>query len=114
MMSSEDIMTIDLKYQIDCSNGANAASDFDRLDSVSQTLDLPTHGDFLDQTIAVWQPYADRSLTLEDAREIAHNVVGFFRVLREWAEEERRSAESMESSSPQLGGADSNLRPQKA
>jgi len=47
--------------------------------------------DFLDQTIAVWQPYTDHPLTREDAREIAHNVIGFFRVLREWAEEERRS-----------------------
>jgi hypothetical protein len=53
--------------------------------------------DFLDQTIAVWQPYADRPLTREDAREIAHNVVGFFRVLREWAEEEKRSAASADS-----------------
>jgi hypothetical protein len=54
--------------------------------------------DFLDQTIAVWQPYADRPLTREDAREITHNVVGFFRVLREWAEEEKRSAATAESS----------------
>jgi hypothetical protein len=54
--------------------------------------------DFLDQTIAVWQPYVDQPLTREDAREIAHNVVGFFRVLREWAEEEKRSAASADSS----------------
>ena len=53
--------------------------------------------DFLDQTIAVWQPYTDRHLTREDAREIAHNVAGFFRVLREWAEEEKRSAASADS-----------------
>jgi hypothetical protein len=48
--------------------------------------------DFLDKTIAVWQPYTDRVLTREDAREIAQNIVGFFHVLREWAEEEKRSA----------------------
>ena len=61
--------------------------------------DLP---DFIDQTIAVWQPYADRPLTREDAREIAHNVIGFFRVLREWAEEEERSTAAAESSPPVL------------
>ncbi|WP_156948665.1 hypothetical protein [Bradyrhizobium sp. WSM1417] len=54
----------------------------------------------MDQTIAVWQPCTDRALTREDAREIASNVIGFFRVLREWSEEERRSAVSTESSSP--------------
>ena len=61
--------------------------------------------DYLDQTIAVWQPYTDRPLTREDAREITHNVVGFFRVLREWADEERTSfAESK-------GGQDTNRTP---
>lgn len=46
--------------------------------------------DFLDQTVAVWQPYADGPLSREDAREITHNVAGFFRILREWAKEEER------------------------
>ena len=70
--------------------------------------------DFLDQTIAVWQPYADQPLTREDAREIAHNVVGFFRVLREWAEEEKRSAASDSSLAPAsnlLSDADYNPGP---
>jgi hypothetical protein len=53
--------------------------------------------DFLDQTIEVWQRYSDRPLTREDAREIAHNVTGFFRTLREWAEEERAGASFQES-----------------
>jgi hypothetical protein len=47
--------------------------------------------DFLDHTIAAWQPHSERTLTRDDAREIAHNVMGFFRVLRDWAEEEKRS-----------------------
>jgi hypothetical protein len=46
-------------------------------------------GDFLDDTIAVWQPLSQRPLTREDAREITENMVGFFSVLREWAEAER-------------------------
>ena len=61
--------------------------------------------DFLDHTIAVWQPHAERPLTREDAREITHNVVGFFGLLREWADEEKRSAASvgpLEAPTPNL------------
>jgi hypothetical protein len=54
---------------------------------------LRTHqrlrADFLDQTIATWQPRAKRPLTREDAREIVTNIVGFFEVLREWERDER-------------------------
>ena len=45
--------------------------------------------DFLDHTIDVWQPYSERPLSREDAREIAHNVMGFVRILRQWAEEDK-------------------------
>ncbi|SRR5216683_2818461 len=79
-------------------------------DFIDHIVDCAAGGDFLGQTIAVWQPYADRPLTREDAREIAHNVVGFFSILREWAEEERRAAALAESSPPpvQLSDAESN------
>lgn len=41
--------------------------------------------DFLDHTIEVWQPYYPaRTLKREDAREIKHNLVGFFKLLIEW------------------------------
>lgn len=40
--------------------------------------------DLLDQTIAVWQPYSDRPLSREDARQIVENVTGFFSVLKDW------------------------------
>ena len=43
------------------------------------------HRDFLDATLDVWQPRARRALSREDAREIAHNAIGFFAVLRAWA-----------------------------
>jgi hypothetical protein len=59
------------------------------------TLLAQTLMDFLDHTIDVWQPYTDRPLTREDARQIAQNVSGFFRILREWAEEERTAAASV-------------------
>lgn len=48
---------------------------------------------FLDETIAVWQPLAGRNLNREDAREIIHNVSGFFAVLMEWEKAERRAAQ---------------------
>ncbi|SRR6266851_9317335 len=45
---------------------------------------------FLDETIAFWQPRSPhRKLTREDAREIVSNLAGFFQVLRERDEEER-------------------------
>jgi hypothetical protein len=47
--------------------------------------------EFLDQTIEVWQPHSERTLTREDAREIITNVVGFFQVLKEWDREDIRS-----------------------
>jgi len=40
--------------------------------------------DLLDRTLEVFQPRTSRRLTREDAREISHNLTGFFRVLMEW------------------------------
>ena len=44
------------------------------------------------RTRQVWQPRLGRDLTDEDARQIMHNVTGFFGVLAEWARAERREA----------------------
>ena len=41
--------------------------------------------DFLDRTIAVWQPLSPKPLTREDAREIIENAVGFYSTLIRWA-----------------------------
>lgn len=38
----------------------------------------------LQDIIHIWQSSASRSLTGEDAREIASNLSGFFQVLAEW------------------------------
>jgi hypothetical protein len=43
-------------------------------------------------TRQVWQPRLRRDLTDEDARQIMHNVTGFFGVLAEWSRAERLSA----------------------
>jgi hypothetical protein len=39
-----------------------------------------------------WQPRLGRDLTDEDARQITHNVTGFFGVLAEWSWAEKLSA----------------------
>ena len=45
------------------------------------------------RTRETWQLRAGRNLSDEDAREIAENVMGFFRLLLEWeAREKERTA----------------------
>jgi hypothetical protein len=39
--------------------------------------------EFLERTVEVWQRYSSSKLTLEDAREIAENMVELFSLLRE-------------------------------
>jgi len=50
-------------------------------------------------TKEVWQQRAARSLSDEDAREIAENVTGFFRLLLEWeaSEKEQTACEADDS-----------------
>jgi hypothetical protein len=44
--------------------------------------------ELLDQTIELFQPHAERTLTREDAREMMENLTGFVQVLIEWHREE--------------------------
>ncbi|OPH82910.1 hypothetical protein [Nitrobacter vulgaris] len=44
------------------------------------------------RTRQIWQPRTGRDLTDEDARQIMHNVTGFFGVLAEWSRAERLAA----------------------
>jgi hypothetical protein len=46
-------------------------------------------GDFIDQTIAIWQERTERKLTREDGREIIENITGLFTILQEWERKER-------------------------
>ena len=39
----------------------------------------------LEDTIRFWQPCASRTLTQEDARQMAENVTGFFATLQRWS-----------------------------
>ena len=43
--------------------------------------------DFLQKTVEVWQPTSEAALTLDDAREIAENTVGFYATLIRWGQE---------------------------
>jgi hypothetical protein len=49
--------------------------------------------EFLDETIREWQPYSQRQLTREDAREIIYNVTGFMGVLLRWEQAARQNNE---------------------
>ena len=46
----------------------------------------------LARTRQVWQPRLGRDLTDEDARQIVHNVTGFFDVLADWSRAEGLAA----------------------
>jgi hypothetical protein len=55
----------------------------------------PSHAankNHLDRTQQVWQPRHDRDLTDEDARQITHNITGFFGILAEWSRVENLAA----------------------
>jgi hypothetical protein len=58
---------------------------------------------FKDELIArtrqVWQPRLGRDVSCEDARRIAETVTGFFAVLAEWSNAERRAANDNEAPS---------------
>jgi len=46
-------------------------------------------GERSDRTLEIWSRRSSRPLTEEDAREIAANMTGFFRVLLEWKAKKR-------------------------
>jgi hypothetical protein len=49
-------------------------------------------GKHIARTRQIWQPRIQRDLTDEDARQIMHNVTGFFGVLAAWSRAERLAA----------------------
>jgi hypothetical protein len=57
-------------------------------------------GDFIDQTIAIWQKRTERKLTREDGREILENISGFFSILQEWERRERAAESARMALSP--------------
>ena len=55
--------------------------------SALETSPFPS-GDLVDETIAIFQPTAIRTLTREDARMMLDNLTGFFSTLHEWKQQE--------------------------
>jgi hypothetical protein len=51
----------------------------------------------LDQTIQVWQPYYEDTLTREDARVILDNMTAYFRILLEWGGHREMTSEGGQS-----------------
>jgi hypothetical protein len=75
----------------------------------------PVSGALLDETIAIWQPRASRTLTREDARQIVENMTGFFNVLREWDLAERATKQaSPHKRCPENGGPSNESVPDEA
>jgi len=61
--------------------------------------DTPEGPTLIEETIALWQPYSDRKLTAEDARQMIVNIVGFFDLLNEW-DLQKRKRESEKPTDP--------------
>jgi hypothetical protein len=78
------------KHPPHCRNGAAAADAYKT--ACGQPAGCGPYaegGDFIDQTIAIWQKRTERRLTREDGREIIENITGFFAILQEWERKER-------------------------
>ena len=59
----------------------------------------------IERTRRLWHSRLHRDVSREDARQIAENVSGFFAVLAEWSDAERRSAnDNKPPSTPQDRG----------
>ncbi len=50
--------------------------------------------DVIEQTVEFWKKRTGRDITREDAREMIHNVSGFFQILAEWDRKNRNDQES--------------------
>jgi hypothetical protein len=78
-------LTIGASAEVEGRSGVNSLSD-----GISTFLMSEPKDPFLEQTRCFWQKHTDRPLSVEDARQIAANVTGVFRVLAEWAAAEDR------------------------
>jgi hypothetical protein len=59
----------------------------------------PANDNLIEQTRRLWRSRLGRDVSCEDARQIAENVTGFFAVLAEWSNAERRPANDNEAPS---------------
>lgn len=80
--------------------------------------DLDESRDYIEATRDFWQAHTDRPLSREDAREMTHNLLGFFGVLREWTLAENRRTQRLagpktEDASPGQALVPVNVPPQE-
>ena len=69
------------------------------------------HGQLDEATRRVFAPRAKGPLTHEDVRQIAENLTGFFRVLREWADAEKEQpAVAAAGAAPETTATNGGLR----
>jgi hypothetical protein len=59
----------------------------------------PANDKLIERTRRLWHSRLGRDVSCEDARQIAENVTGFFEVLAEWSNTERRAANDNEAPS---------------
>jgi hypothetical protein len=57
----------------------------------------PANDNLIEQTLRLWRSRLGRDVSCEDARQIAENVTGFFAILAEWSNAERRAANDNEA-----------------
>ena len=60
-----------------------------------------TPTDFPERTLDFWQARTSQKLTAEDAREMAANVSGFFRLLATWDRERQQEEQSRSGEEPE-------------
>jgi hypothetical protein len=92
MVLEGSIMVSTLKHQKKSRNDGSPAADSSLApyDHISSSIVADgENGDFIDQTVAIWQKHSGRQLNREDGREIIENMTGFFRVLQDWDNAER-------------------------
>ena len=65
-------------------------SNAQRLRSQGQIVQEP-RTKLIERTLELWQPRSSKALSEEDARQIAENVTGFFRILMEWGAAEQHT-----------------------
>jgi len=58
---------------------------------------VPASSQFIDETLAFWQPRTTRVLTREDGREIFQNLIAFFSILDDWDRAERQAEKNTAS-----------------
>jgi hypothetical protein len=75
----------------------------------------PSHAsndNLIDRTIALWQPRLRRDLSHEDARQIAENVTGFFKLLAEWSRVEMPASANDNNAQVRVLGGETERHPE--